>query len=253
MVLSSLAIGSNGTMSELKLPQPQYQPPQGPASQLLTPAEVFSGTHAFATSLLLVSVDTFGPECTSWLPETVAIESSLRFKVDIEDETLSKLRAVWALLQTDGFYQRIPEFVDVCNGLNGYSEAVIPTVAEMAWGVVEASVVYPSPNDEVPFSLDIAQFIRTSSEMQGYQQLPGVLEAAAVAAPIMEDPLSAFADDPEMYGAIKKDQNQDKRLMEIAVWRQLSNLMGQLRRLQLRDREALEEYVSAVSRSLQTP
>jgi hypothetical protein len=230
-----------------------------PTAPRITPAELFCADHAFATSLLLATVDVLGLECRGdeetgrppWDPATVALELGDRLNVVIEDENFSKLSAVWNLLESDDFYHRLPVFVEVIGGLAGKPSWGIPTVAELTWGVFEANIICPpDTKEEGPiFSIEIETYIQKSAEFFGYTLLPRLLREATPQIP-QDDPVGFLTEDPEMYASVMSVQTQERDQLDQALLMEVRRLIQQLRRLDLKDRAGLDAYLDSLQKAI---
>jgi len=158
--------------------------------------------ETFATTLLVIAIDTFGSECMAWHPETLKMELEQTYSLRLPKKTLDKLMAAVAIVTTDGFYRDVSKFIQLANILAGDDfqpdEFAPADAVECAWAITEAMLLDPpdlQQNPE-PFSDEIRRYLSAVLRDEGYTDPPDVLRIA-----VHDKPGSAmadFADDPAM-------------------------------------------------------
>ena len=168
---------------------------------------VWLNPGAYATTLLLCYIDAYGTEGLQWDPMTVR--------------------------------------QDLCNILSGdvldprWFDPADP--AECAWGITEAMFISPPDNDEEnPFAEEIVGYIAEVVKSRGIQNPPDVLKVGlrADAASIAENVAQTFSDDPEMYSAVWKVQQEKSEEIRSYVKDNLKSLVNQIGQLKLNNGDA---------------
>jgi hypothetical protein len=195
--------------------------------------------------LLLLTLDTYPelgedkqPMVFSWHPETIKMQLEQDYGIELPKESLDKIMAGITILTTNYFYKDVGRFLELCNVLSGddfQPDEVDPADAsEVFWGLVEGCLLY-SPNedpDDTEFSPEIRAYITEVLKRDGIAMPPDVLRLG-------EDPNAAeqmrtdFADDPEMYGAMWKNQRAKRDELVELVRENLREMAVQLRLLSL--------------------
>lgn len=212
-----------------------------PANRAIVLRELLTSRDTFATTLLVLVIDTYGPEAMEWSPQTLAMEIHDDFQVDLPQSNIDKIMAAIQLLTTNDFYQRLPMFNYLCNVLSGdpFDPSIFEpaTAEEIAWAVVEAALLFPPEADE-SFTPEILAFIRKVLESDGVFTVPTVLGFARSDA--QEDPINHLTEDPEMYQAFYANQQQHSTEIDRLVQGQLQELVKQLETLPLRNGNTAE-------------
>jgi hypothetical protein len=148
---------------------------------------------------------------------------------------------------SDQFYTSLPDFIDLCNVLSGdvldprWFDPADPS--ECAWGMTEAMFISPPDReDENPFSQDIVGYIAEALKSHGIQNPPDVLKVGLRddAPQIAENVAQTFSDDPEMYSAIWKVQQEKSEDIRTYVKQNLRSLVDQIGKLQLNNGNAAD-------------
>lgn len=201
---------------------------------------VWSDENSFATTLLLCFMDAYGVEGLEWDPATIRQEIEEDFEVKMSTRAFNKLMAGINIATTDQFYTRLPEFIDLCNILSGdvldprWFDPADP--GECAWGITEALFISPpDAEDENPFAPDIVGYIAEVVKAHGIQNPPDVLKLGLKgdASQIAENVAQTFSDDPEMYSAIWKVQQEKSEEIRQYIKSNLSSLLSQVEKLTL--------------------
>jgi len=100
----------------------------------------------------------------------------------------------------------------------------------------------PDKEDENPFSQDIVGYIAEALKSHGIQNPPDVLKVGLRddAAQIAENVAQTFSDDPEMYSAIWKAQQEKSEDIRAYVKQNLRSLVDQIGQLQLNNGNAAD-------------
>jgi hypothetical protein len=165
---------------------------------------ILKNEDSFATSLITILLDKFGLEALSWAPETIRLECKEELHVDLPDLNLDKIMAATDIVTSNKFQTQLPSFIQLCNVLSGleFDPTVFDPadVFEVSWGITEALLLYPVEDDAEGFSDEIRFYIGHIVREAGIVNPPDVLRIAMY--DTAEDPLGAFANDPEMYQAM---------------------------------------------------
>jgi len=216
--------------------QTQSQPKKGHEAM----RAVWTNAEAYTTTLVLCFIDTYGTEGLEWDPMTIRTEIEEDFGVKIPAKTFNKLMAGINIATTDQFYTSLPDFIDLCNIMSGdtldprWFDPADPE--ECAWGITEAMFISPPEREEEnPFSPDIVGYIAEVIKAHGIQNPPDVLKIGLRddAAQIAENVAQTFSDDPEMYSAIWKVQQQKSDDIRTYVKQNLKGMLDQIEKLPL--------------------
>ncbi len=213
---------------------------------------IFCDPKSFATTLLVVAWDRFGPELTNWSPLGVRQNLDKTFSMKMPTKNFDRLMAAIGLVTTDEFYQRPDTFIRFCNILSGdgYDPRVWdPADAdEMAWGITEAMLIHPGEGDE-PFTDEIRWYMGAVLEQEGIVNPPDVLRLA-LQDQVRQNIPSEYADDPEMFSALWGSQNARSEEIREIVRGNLQELVRQLCTAPLVYGEAGEGLVKKIQAEL---
>jgi len=208
----------------------------------VTPAQAYADGESFGTTLLIVALDLFGPECLDWDPLAMTANLEEETGVAIPGANVDKLNAAIRLLTTNEFFTSLPDYILCCNVLSNKSlvpETTDPVAepAEMAWGVCEAMLLTPLDPKEFQFSPDVCAYAGKILDAAGFARTPAVLDFADRTVP---DVAGVDAELQTLTVAVA-----DERVSEVEreVQGNLETLVHQLSRLALRNgstRGALE-------------
>lgn len=209
--------------------------------------QVWLSEQSYATTLLLCYIDTYGSEGLDWDPMTVRHEIEEDFNIKLPSKSFNKLMAAINVATTDQFYTSLPEFIDLCNVLSGdvldprWFDPADP--GECAWGITEAMFISPpDKEDENPFSQDIVGYIAEALKAHGIQNPPDVLKIGlrGDAGQVAENVAQTFSDDPEMYSAVWKVQQEKSDEIRAFVKSNLRGLIDQIGKLSLKNGNAAD-------------
>ncbi len=206
------------------------------------PANIFSDPDAFGTSLLaactrvLANKDEDPLGFLQWDPETIWLELSSRVK-ELPQHNYSKLMAAIRIVTTDEFRVSLPVFIETCDILfDGRHDPRIfepASVEDIAWGLVETTLLWPPDNDDPDFHSEIQAYIEEMVRREGMVAPP---DAILLAIPEMKDQWSkvheSFSDDPEMFGMVQGANREKVSDVNDLVIERLQLLMEQLAGLQ---------------------
>lgn len=204
--------------------------------------EVWTGEATFATSLLLLTVDTYGTECFDWDFKTLKMEIEEDFNVKLPQVNFDRLMVAINILKTDDFFKSLPDFIAWCNVLDGdvYDPRWFdPADAEeIAWGITEALIIEP-PVEEEPFTEEIRAYIGAALDREGILNPPDILRIALRDNPDLFSTVEyEFSDDPEMFSAIYGFESAKTQAINKYVKLKLGLLAQQLGQLPLRSGDA---------------
>tara|TARA_R110002020_G_scaffold354958_4_gene567684 strand:+ start:3888 stop:4574 length:687 start_codon:yes stop_codon:yes gene_type:complete len=195
-------------------------------------------THA--TVLLLILLDTYGPESLEWAPETISMELKDDYAVNITKQTLDKIMAAIAIITTNYFYKDVLKFIELVNILSGDDaepdEFDPATAGEILWGLSEAFLLWPPEEGDNPedtqFSAEIIEYMSQVMRDEGYMSAPDML--ALSGHDTTEFVRDTWSDDPEMYQAIYEVQQQKMEDLKFALKGSFKELFVQLQLLPVR-------------------
>lgn len=185
----------------------------------------------------MVFIDTYGAEALQWHPQTIRLQLREDLGLEVLQGAMDRLLAAITIVTTDYFFQDLPRFIQLCNVLGG--SELDPTVfdpadsVECAWGITEALLLSP-PETAEPFCEEIRFYIGKVLADEGYVQPPDVLRIAIdgdFSAKVQTD----FADDPEMFGAIWKIQEDKSKEVNAVIRNNLREMLEQITRLPLQN------------------
>jgi hypothetical protein len=207
----------------------------------------------FATVLVIILIDEYGTEALNWDPTTIAMELKDDFQVALPQENFDRLMIGIHLLITDEFFWSTPNFIETCNILSGdlYDPRTWDPAdtEEIAWGITEAMLLSPPENEEEPFTPEIRAYIGEILDQEGIINPPDVLKIALRGGGEQTLP-EEFTDDPLMYEAVYKMEDDKTRGIVKTIKENLSKLMTQLDSLSLKNGDAagsLQKAIKSVS------
>lgn len=191
----------------------------------------------YATTLLTIVYDVYGTDVLEWTPETLRLEVMDDFNVEMPKINVDKIMAAVSIITSDDFYKNLSRFITLCNILSGseFNPLVFDPAdsIEIAWGITEAMLLYP-PDDDEPFTNEIRHYIGATLASEGIGNPPDVLRIAKYDPNMFPDPLSNFAEDPEMYSAAyKTNEGKAAEILE-SVRENILELVGELESLNLK-------------------
>lgn len=194
--------------------------------------EVLSNEDTFATTLLVLLIDRFGLETLEWHPETIHMELSDEFHIEIPVLNTDKLNAAIDIATSNSFYKQMHKFIQYCNVLSGshfHFGVFDPADAmECAWGITEAMLIYPPEEDE-PFSEEIRYYIGKVLHDEGIKTPPDVLRIGLWDAEYSD----MSTTDPEMFQMeFEVQADEAKEITEILRSR-LRRLLEEIEQLPL--------------------
>jgi hypothetical protein len=168
----------------------------------------------YATTMFVIAVDTFGPECLydaedpergPWHPATFKSMLEEHFGVTVPKGNLDRLLAAITIVTTDIFFHSVDRFIVLANVLAGDTfdpmTFEIADTAECAWAITEALILDPPDEETEVFADDIRHYIGFILDQEGYIEAPDVLKIA-LNANKKDSVRYGFSDDPEMFQAI---------------------------------------------------
>jgi hypothetical protein len=194
--------------------------------------------NTFATTLLVIFVDIYGMEATSWSPHTIRMEIEDDLGVRMPQANFDRLMAAIFVLTTDQFFTNLPAFIQICNVLSGspmtMEEFDPADSTECAWGLTEAMLI--SPPDEQnpnPFSDEITGYIGAVLDEEGILVPPDILGIAIRDDDAVHRVNHSYSDDPEMYSAIWGSEKQKTDDINDVVKERLHAMISQLQSIKL--------------------
>lgn len=205
--------------------------------------KVFQDQNAFASTMMIAALDLYNTEMLTWSPVTIKLETEQDLGFVWDSINFDRLMSGTALITTDRFYKSLPDFIELCNVLSGSGispEVFDPADAlECAWGITEALLLAP-PDDEEPFTEEIRGYIGKVLDQEGIIQAPDILRIAIRDKDNISRITNDFSDDPELFGAIWKNENAKTQEINDIVKERLLLLTQQLAALPLVNGNAAE-------------
>lgn len=206
---------------------------------------VWQNENSFATTLLTLFIDTYGTEALDWDPLTIQSEIEQDFAVKLPRAVFDRLMAGIAVLSTDSFFKSLPDFINLCNVLNG--DSFDPTTfdpadaGECAWAMTEALLISPPDDEEEePFSQEIVDYIGEVIKSEGILTPPDILRVSLRkdAKDLIEKVRYDFSDDPEMFNAVFDTEKSKTEDINSLVKNRLAELVRQLEAIPLNNGDA---------------
>lgn len=209
--------------------------------------EVWTNPNSFATTMVILFVDTYGLEALDWDPMTIQSEIEQDFAVKLTRNIFDRLMAGIAVVSTDSFFKSLPDFISLCNVLSG--DSYDPTVfdpadtVECAWGMTEALLLSPPDRDEEePFEQEIVDYVSEALRLEGILTPPDILKIG------LKDDFSElvkkvsydFSDDPVMFSGIFDVQKERSEDINNVIKSRLAELTNQLNKLPLNNGNSAE-------------
>jgi len=141
------------------------------------------------------------------------MEVEQTFGVTLPAANYNKLMAAIELVTSDSFYVNLPSFIRLCNTL--YNGTFDPRMfdpadaGEVAWGITEATLLWPAELPENPFDDKIVQYIQHVLRDEGIMNPPDVLKQSTIDTATLDAVQADFSDDPAMFTAIF-ERDRDK-------------------------------------------
>lgn len=215
---------------------------------VLKVAAALKDPDSFATTLLVIALDAFGPECLNdaedpdrgpWHPTTFRTMLEEKFGVQLPQQNLDKLMAAVTVVTTDLFFTRVDRFIVLANILAG--DEFDPGVwekadsVECAWAITEALLLDPPDEDNPePFSDEIRLYVGMVLRDEGYVTPPDVLKIA-LDGDFSDKVRYGFSDDPEMFEGIYAVQQEKAAEVESILRDCLLELSQQLKSLPVQE------------------
>jgi hypothetical protein len=192
----------------------------------------------YATTLLVVLLDSFGTDALAWDPNTVQMEVEQEYGVDLPPPNFDRLMTAVSLLTTDSFYTSTPDFARACAVFSGRSPTadmmILPDCDDIAWGMTEGMLIDPPEGDGPPFSEEILALIGHALDQEGILTPPDVLRMGTRDRDVVDQARYDYSDDPEMFGAIQQEEAGKTDSINHLVKARMRGLIQQLKALPLR-------------------
>ena len=222
-----------------------------------------------ATVLMAVAMDRFPTKdpqtgkrvssITDWDPETVQMEMAGEFGVTMPPSNFNKLMGAIEVVTTDKFYRNLHDFIRLCNvlthGILNVRTFDPADAGEVAWGITEVLLLGPpDEDDDAPFAPEIVQYIGEVLKLEGIMTPPDILRLGAYDPTAMSQIQASFSDDPKMFSAIYKVEQDKTKAVDDMVRDRLRDMLGQLRGLPLTNGnsdEAVQRMLGALQKAKQ--
>lgn len=202
--------------------------------------QVVASGQAFATTLLTIAYDLYGPrkgdarvEMFEWTPVALRAQLEEDLSLQLSQATGDRLMCALWLVTSDAFYANPADFNDICNVLSGgplSTDLFEPAAAdEIAWGITEAMLLSPPEDDDQnPFSEEVVEFIALTMREEGILNPPDVLRIAGVDRSLMERVRYDWSDDPTMFAAVWQMEKSKTEDIEAVLRARRDALLAQL-------------------------
>lgn len=216
-------------------------------------ARAIADKDSFAVTLLSAATAALGEELFEWDPATIQLEIRDELGIEMPRPCVNRLNAAITLSTSNFFYQRLPDFIDICNTLwDGRINTGVydpADTSEIAWGITEALLIWPpDKDDDRPFSDEILGYIGHTLAEEGIHRPPDVLRLGTMPPDQNWGKVAmTFSDDPEMFAAV--DQVQAAKVDDIdqTIRERMTAVVGQLEALRIPD---LEDAAAGLARLL---
>lgn len=222
-------------------------PPEQAARAVRRPAgprDAWHDPESFATTLVTLFVDRFGTGALSWAPETARMEVADAAGGHVPPANFDRLMAGIVVVTTDRFYKNLHDFIHLANVLSG--DAFDPTTfepadaADCAWGITEALLLGPPEDDDAePFVDDVRHYLWHVLDAEGFLKAPDVLRLA-LGPDRYQQASNDWADDPQLWGDVQKNQAQKTDEINALVRDGLGRLLAQVEALPLTHGDATD-------------
>jgi hypothetical protein len=197
-----------------------------------------------ATVAMAILRKEFGDDFYHWDPSTIYLEIRDQFKAEPSTSVMDRLSAVQIALTTDGFFNQIDAFLNICNTLASGSPAFSSfdpvEVEEVAWALTEISFL----RDMLPFGGTVVAYVRHILEADGYDNhdFP----------PIFDYVLGAREQGQEPQDLLERTLHDDKKdNVDMFITEQLKDMVHQFNEIpgmgdvlnQLLDEKELEDII----------
>lgn len=200
--------------------------------------DLLTSDDSFATTLLVVLIDTYGTEALEWSPETILMELKDDFAIqDFPQDNFDRMMAAIQVVTSDDFFKRLPSFIFLCNIFSGTNpDQFDPADAkECAWGMTEALLLSP-PEDENPFSEEIRHYIGQVVDQEGIRTPPDLLRLGIRSTTSGQADFSDMSlEEPSMFAAEFQMQAGKAKEIKQMVQANMTELFDQLESLPLKN------------------
>lgn len=194
----------------------------------------------FATSLIILFIDSYGTEALTWDPATIEMEIKQDSGVDLSLDNFDRLLTAISLLNSNRFYQSPVDFSRACVVLSGHhvptDQMILPDAGDLAWGLTEGMLICPPEDDDSkPFTAEILGLVGEVLKDEGILNPPDILRIGLRDKNLMANVSYDFSDDPEMFSAINKEEQSKTDDINKLVRGRLRSLILQMQKLPLRN------------------
>jgi len=224
--------------------------------------QAWADPDSYATTLLALFIDKYvlhddpaeKDKAWHWAPETIIAEVYSDYGVDISDHNINKLMAALTIVTTDLFFKDERCFVTLVNVLcgNGFRPAEFEPaeIAECAWGLTEGLILSP-PQEPEPFCAAIRRYLGHELKREGFLKPPDILRLA-IGTDDANRVAASWHDEPGFAAELGRGQAQKNREVAEVIHDGLTELLGQLQALPLRNGNA-KELAERVRRDIKGP
>jgi hypothetical protein len=214
---------------------------------------ILNNEETFATTLFFLLLDTYGTEMLEWEPETIWIEVSGDFGVDLPDVNKDKVNSLILFYTTDMFQTSLETFIGTCNVLSGaeanFSRFDPADPDEMLWAFYELALHIEDPKELMAnLDDDIRTYIGVTLNSYGVYDPPDLL---AIAHMPTNQGIQQFSDDPLMFNAMFDKQEGEKREMLSQIALKMRALVAELDAIPIASKgKEWDEFKQKIERKL---
>jgi len=193
----------------------------------------------FTTTVMTILFSRYGMEFVNWDPLTTSIQVKQDFRIEPPTYLRDKIQAGCTLFSTNSYFVSLEAFTAVTGALNRQtisSDYIIPAdVDDCAWSCTEARLLLGEDYVESEFSHNVALYIGTILNEEGFSKAPKVLGFAEYPSGVEESLSDNMLEDEIMFRAYWDKQQDKVKELDIGLKKNLLTLLQQLKSLELKD------------------
>ena len=194
---------------------------------------------SFTTTIMTILFSRYGMEFVNWDPLTTSIQIKQDFRIEPPTYLRDKIQAGCSLFATNTYFLSLEAYIATTNALNRQvvsSDYVIPAdVDDCAWSCTEARLLLGEDYVETDFSHNVALYIGTILNEEGFSKAPKVLEFAEYPSGVEDSLNDNMLEDEILFRAYWEKQQDKVKELDIGLKKNLLTLLQQLKSLELKD------------------
>jgi len=201
--------------------------------------------ETFGTTMLAIVVDRFGPQretdealdCLTWSPATLRAELERVFKVEPSAGNIDRLMTAIDIVTSDAFWNDISAFIRGCNAFSGseanFTDFDPADVMECAWGVAEATLLWPDHEEDPAFPSEIVRaYVVNQLKMEGFSRPPSILTEFVLPGDLIESVQDMG--DPDITLGMAKSNDAKASEVDDHLRQEIDRLLSQLESLPMK-------------------